>query len=67
MATITSIHPGPTATATFNSISSGNVVLTSATCTNGATLTTTQPWAGWVDATTATTLRVPLEAISSVV
>ena len=68
---------GPTATVTFNSIRSSagdpgsapgpHVVMTSVTLTNSATLTTTTPWSHYVDPTTATTIRVPLGHVASLI
>lgn len=66
MATITVIDGGTTATGTFSAVETGRMVFTSTTLGNGATLTATQPWAGWIDQSTATTVRIPVERISAV-
>lgn len=66
MATVTSIYPGTAASGTFSAVDSQKAVFTTTTLTNGATLTTTEPWASWVDKSTATTIRVPLTCLASV-
>lgn len=69
---------GPTLTGTFNSIATGgasvnpgggtsHAVFTSCTCTDGSTLTAHPVYKDWIDLTTATTVRVPLSRIKSVV